>query len=156
MTDIPLRPLRKHKNRAGYTQLNDTDIEAGPGSADSPRQPNYYAWSNYSCCVLEEGREEVTEGPLCRRSRRRKPVCWEEKCMMRRKDMLRRRRLERSKNPYVIGTFRVLHMLIPTRDLLQYYPRVRAHRRTSPVQYHSGHQVRVQWLYQWIASLLDS
>ncbi|PBK69390.1 phospholipid-translocating P-type ATPase [Armillaria solidipes] len=36
MTDIPLRPLRKHKNRAGYTQLNDTDIEAGPGSADSP------------------------------------------------------------------------------------------------------------------------
>ncbi|KAK0457058.1 uncharacterized protein EV420DRAFT_1551268 [Desarmillaria tabescens] len=36
MTDIPLHPLRKHKNRAGYTQLNDIDIEAGPGSADSP------------------------------------------------------------------------------------------------------------------------
>ncbi|KAK0477044.1 hypothetical protein IW261DRAFT_1488351 [Armillaria novae-zelandiae] len=36
MTDIPLRSLRKQKNRAGYTQLKDTDIEAGPGSADSP------------------------------------------------------------------------------------------------------------------------
>ncbi|KAG7443228.1 phospholipid-translocating P-type ATPase [Guyanagaster necrorhizus] len=36
MTDIPLRSLRKHNNRAGYTQLNDTDIDSGPGSADSP------------------------------------------------------------------------------------------------------------------------